>query len=124
MTPASLDAVFAALADPTRRAILARLASGERTVGELARPFTMSLPAVSRHLKVLEQASLVVKTRAGQTRRCRLNPARLGEAAEWLAFYRRFWSESFDRLAKHLRNAGKSKEAAHGTSRQTRRRKK
>jgi DNA-binding transcriptional ArsR family regulator len=124
MTPVGLDATFAALADPTRRAILARLAAGERTVGELARPFAMSLPAVSRHLKVLEQASLVVKTRAGQTRLCRLNPARLGEAAEWLAFYQRFWGESFDRLAKHLRNTRKSKEGIHGSARQPRHRRK
>lgn len=124
MTPASLDSTFAALADPTRRAILARLAAGEQTVGELARPFAMSLPAVSRHLKVLERASLVVKTREGQTRRCRLNPATLGEAAEWLAFYQRFWGESFDRLAKHLSRSRKPKESTHGAPGQSRRRKK
>ena len=97
-----LDLTFAALADPTRRAILAQLASGEATVGELAEPFTISLPAVSRHLKVLEQASLIDRRRDGQTRRCRLNPGPLNDAAEWLAFYRRFWGASLDRLASHL----------------------
>lgn len=97
-----LDLTFAALADPTRRAILAQLASGEATVGELAEPFAISLPAVSRHLKVLEQASLIERRRDGQTRRCRLNAAPLNDASEWLAFYRRFWSASLDHLASHL----------------------
>lgn len=103
MAPAALDQTFAALADPTRRAILARLAAGEATVNELAEPFAISLPAVSRHLKVLERASLIVRRRDGQHRRCRLNGASLSAAAEWLEFYRRFWSESLDRLAEHLR---------------------
>jgi DNA-binding transcriptional ArsR family regulator len=97
-----LDLTFAALSDPTRRAILAQLASGEATVGELAKPFAISLPAVSRHLKVLEQASLIERRRDGQTRRCRLDPRPLGDAVEWLSFYRRFWSASLDRLAVHL----------------------
>ena len=108
MTPApSLDLTFAALADATRRAILLRLVEGERTVNELAAPFEISLPAISRHLKVLEQASLIVRTRDGQHRRCRLNAAALRDVTEWLEFYRRFWSDSFDRLAAHLRRRRK-----------------
>jgi len=102
MALAALDQTFAALADPTRRAILARLASGEASVNELAQPFAISLPAVSRHLKVLERAALIERRRDGQHRLCRLNGAPLSEAADWLAFYRRFWSESLDRLAEHL----------------------
>ena len=97
-----LDLTFAALADPTRRAILAQLAAGEATVGELAEPFAISLPAVSRHLKVLEHAALIVRRRDGQTRRCRLDPRPLNDAAKWLAFYREFWGASLDRLATHL----------------------
>jgi DNA-binding transcriptional ArsR family regulator len=120
----NLDATFAALADPTRRAILARLATGECTVNQLAAPFQISLPAVSRHLKVLEQASLIVKFREGRHRRCRLEPRALERAADWLAFHRRFWNESFDRLAVHLRHPRTRKEPSHGPSRQTRRRKK
>jgi DNA-binding transcriptional ArsR family regulator len=105
MSPAVLDATFAALADPTRRAILAHLARGEATVGEIALPFAISLPAVSRHLKVLEHASLIARRRDGQYWRCRLNGAPLAEAADWIDFYRAFWSESLDRLAAHLRTA-------------------
>jgi DNA-binding transcriptional ArsR family regulator len=93
-----LSAILAALADPTRRAILARLASGEATVSELAAPFDMSLPAVSRHLKVLEAAGLVQRGRAAQWRPCRLEPEPLREVAGWLESYRRFWDESLDRL--------------------------
>lgn len=122
--PADLDSTFAALADPTRRAILARLAAGERTVGELAAPFDISLPAISRHLKVLERASLIVKLRDGQHRRCRLDRLALDRAADWLEFHRRFWNESMDRLAIHLRKPRKSKEPAYGQSRKARRRKK
>jgi DNA-binding transcriptional ArsR family regulator len=103
MVPTALDQTFAALADPTRRAILARLAAGEASVNELAEPFDISLPAVSRHLKVLEHADLIVRRRDGQHRLCSLNGAPLSKAAEWLDFYRRFWSESLDRLAEHLR---------------------
>ena len=102
MPPAALDATFAALADPTRRAILARLARGEATVNELAQPFAISLPAVSRHLKVLERAALITRRVDGQHRRCRLNGVPLEAASDWLAFYRRFWSGSLDRLAEHL----------------------
>jgi DNA-binding transcriptional ArsR family regulator len=102
-----LDATFAALSDPTRRAILARLASGEATVGELAEPFQISLPAISRHLKVLEEASLIERKRDGQRKRCRLKPDALASAREWLDFHQRFWSGSLDRLAEHLK--GKTK---------------
>ena len=98
-----LNATFAALADPTRRAILARLASGEASVSELAEPFEMSLPAVSKHLKVLERAGLITRGRAAQWRPCRLEAAPLKDAAEWLEEYRRFWEESFDRLEDYLR---------------------
>jgi DNA-binding transcriptional ArsR family regulator len=123
MTEASnLDGTFAALADPTRRAILARLALGEATVNELAAPFAISLPAVSRHLKVLEHAALIVRTRDGKHRRCRLNAHGLSEAAEWIAFYRRFWNDSFDRLSRQLRVSRKFREKIHGKSRQAKRR--
>jgi DNA-binding transcriptional ArsR family regulator len=108
MSP-SLDRTFAALADPTRRAIIARLALGEATVNEVAAPFDVSLPAISRHLKVLEQASLIERLRDGQHRRCRLNAAALRDATEWLEFYRQFWGDSFDRLAAHLRRPRRSR---------------
>jgi len=116
----SLDRTFAALADPTRRAILLRLADGERTVNELAAPFEISLPAVSRHLKVLEQAALITRIRDGQHRRCRLNPPALESAADWLAFHKRFWSESFDRLDEDLRRTRKTQENPHGRDGNTR----
>ena len=116
----ALDLTFAALADPTRRAILARLAGGDATVSELATPFAISLPAISRHLKVLETASLISRAREGQTRRCRLNPAPLSEAAEWIDFHRRFWTASLDRLAAHLAT-GKGK-PSHGKPRKPGRR--
>lgn len=93
-----LDHTFAALADPTRRAILARLAQGEATVGALAEPFAISLPAISRHLKVLEQALLISNERRGKQRLCRLRPEALAGAAEWIDFHRHFWSASLDRL--------------------------
>jgi DNA-binding transcriptional ArsR family regulator len=98
MTPAGLDATFAALADPTRRAILARLAAGEASVRELAAPFAMSQPAVSKHLKVLERAGLVSGARDAQRRPRRLVAQPLAEANEWLERYRRFWEESYARL--------------------------
>ena len=97
-----LSTTFAALADPTRRAILARLAQGEATVNELAEPFAMSLPAVSKHLKVLERAGLISRGRSAQWRPCRLDPGPLRDAAGWLEHYRRFWDESFDRLERYL----------------------
>lgn len=97
-----LSATFSTLADPTRRAILARLALGEATVNELAEPFAMSLPAISRHLKVLERAGLIARGREAQWRPCRLNAAPLKDAANWLEHYRRFWDEGFDRMAAYL----------------------
>jgi DNA-binding transcriptional ArsR family regulator len=98
MTPARLDATFAALADPTRRAILARLASGEASVNELAEPFAMSQPAISKHLKVLERAGLISRGRDAQRRPCLLEAAPLAEANEWLESYRQFWEDNFLRL--------------------------
>jgi DNA-binding transcriptional ArsR family regulator len=98
-----LSTTFAALADPTRRAILARLAHGEATVNELAEPFPISLQAVSKHLKVLERAGLIARGRTAQLRPSRLQGSALGQAAGWLEDYRGFWDESFDRLAEHLR---------------------
>lgn len=98
-----LSTTFAALADPTRRAILAKLASGETSVKELAQPFDMSLPAISKHLKVLENAGLVTKGREAQWRPCRLNAEPLKEVLDWVEKYRQFWEESFDRLDDYLR---------------------
>ena len=98
-----LSTTFAALADPTRRAILARLALGETSVTELAAPFEMSLPAVSKHLKVLERAGLISRGREAQWRPCRLEAAALKNVDEWLEHYRRFWEASFDRLDEYLR---------------------
>jgi DNA-binding transcriptional ArsR family regulator len=97
-----LSTTFAALADPTRRAILARLATGEASVKELAGPFRMSLPAVSKHLKVLQRAGLIVRSRRAQWRPCRLRAAPLRDAADWMERYRQFWEESFDRLDVYL----------------------
>jgi DNA-binding transcriptional ArsR family regulator len=107
-----LDATFAALADPTRRAILARLAAGEASVTELAEPFAMSQPAISKHLKVLERARLISRGRDAQRRPCRLAAAPLGEAAVWLEGYRRFWEESFERLddlLEEMKSAARTK---------------
>ena len=103
MSPDRLSATFAALADPTRRAILARLASGETSVTKLAEPFDMSLPAVSKHLKVLENAGLVARGRDAQWRPCRLQATPLKGVADWVEHYRRFWEESFDRLDSYLK---------------------
>ena len=102
MSPDRLSLTFSALADPTRRAILARLISGEVSVTELAEPFAMSLPAVSKHLKVLERAGLIARSREAQWRPCRLEAGPLRDAADWLEHYRRFWEQSFDRLADYL----------------------
>jgi DNA-binding transcriptional ArsR family regulator len=102
MSSDRLSITYAALADPTRRAILARLASGEASVTELAEPFDMSLPAVSKHLKVLERAGLIARGRRAQWRPCRLEPGPLKDAADWLGHYRRFWEESFVRLDEYL----------------------
>ena len=103
MSSDRLSTTFAALSDPTRRAILARLASGETSVTELAAPFEMSLPAISKHLKVLERAGLIARGREAQWRPCRLEAGPLKDAADWLEHYRRFWEESFDRLDDYLR---------------------
>lgn len=100
--PDHLSATLAALADPTRRAILARLALGETAVTELAEPFAMSLPAVSKHLKVLERAGLIARGREAQWRPCRLQAAPLKDVAEWIEGYRRFWEQSLDRLEDYL----------------------
>ena len=99
-----ISTTFAALADPTRRAILARLSGGEASVTELAAPFEMTLPAVSKHLKVLERAGLIARGREAQWRPCRLQAGPLKDADEWLESYRRFWEESFDRLEDYLRD--------------------
>ncbi len=98
-----LSTTFAALADPTRRAILARLCVGESSVTELAKPFAMSLPAISKHLKVLERADLIARGRDAQWRPCRLEAKPLREASDWIEHYRRFWEESLDRLEDYLR---------------------
>jgi DNA-binding transcriptional ArsR family regulator len=101
--PDRLSVIFAALADPTRRAILARLAEGEATVTELAEPFDISLPAISRHLKVLENAGLISRSRSAQWRSSRLEAAPLREATAWMERYRRFWDDNFTRLDAHLK---------------------
>ena len=108
-----LSITFAALADPTRRAILARLATGERAVTELAAPFEMSLPAVSKHLRVLERAGLIARGRDAQWRPCRLEPGPLKEVAEWADRYRVIWEQRFDRLDTYLQHL-KAKEKKHG----------
>jgi DNA-binding transcriptional ArsR family regulator len=110
-----LSTTLAALSDPTRRAILSRLAGGEATVTELAAPFAMSMPAVSRHLRVLEHAGLITRGREAQWRPCRIAAAPLKEVADWLAHYQRFWTESLDRLDEYLRDAQKKeKKYGHG----------
>jgi len=116
----ALSATFAALADPTRRAILALLASGEASVGELAAPFDISAPAVTRHLKVLQRAGLITQGRQAQWRPCRLAAQPLREVAEWVAPYRQFWDERLDRLDDHLRalQSTAPKEIPHGKRRQ------
>ena len=119
MSPDRLSSTFAALADPTRRAILARLASGERSVNELAEPFEMSLPAVSKHLKVLESAGLITRGRDAQWRPCRLEAQPLKEVSNWVERYRKFWEQSFDRLDAYLRQV-QAKEKKGGISRATR----
>jgi DNA-binding transcriptional ArsR family regulator len=113
MRPDHLSATFSALADPTRRAILARLARGEANVAELAKPFAMSQPAISKHLKVLERAGLISRGREAQFRPCRLEARRLAEANEWMERYRVFWEESFDRLDGFLEEL-KKEEKSHG----------
>jgi len=124
----NLDATFAALADPTRRAILARLARGETSVTDLAKPFAMSMPAVSKHLKVLEGAGLITRSREAQWRPCRIEPRALKEVDDWLEHYRRFFEESLDRLDAYLKElqAGeasskrKKQDGKHGRKKQPR----
>src|SRR5262245_21467025 len=113
MATDSLSTIFAALADPTRRAILARLAEGAATVKELSAPFAMSGPAVSKHLRVLERAGLIARGRAAQWRPCRLEAAPLKEVADWAENYRRFWEETYERLDEYLEHL-KEKERNHG----------
>ncbi|GIW05492.1 MAG: transcriptional regulator [Dehalococcoidia bacterium] len=115
MTDDRLSIVFAALADPTRRAILARLSQGEATVTELAKPFAMTLPAITKHLKVLERAGLIARGRDAQWRPARLQAAPLKEASDWLGAYRRHWEERFDRLDAYLREL-QGKEQQHDPS--------
>src|SRR5579863_3175637 len=107
MTPDHLSTTFGALADPTRRAILARLASGEASVTELGEPFEMSMPAISKHLKVLERAGLIARGREAQWRPCRLEAGPLKDVADWIGHYRRFWERSLDRLDDYLREMKK-----------------
>jgi DNA-binding transcriptional ArsR family regulator len=113
-----LSNTFAALADPTRRAILARLISGEASVTQLAQPFDMSLPAVSKHLKILERAGLISRGREAQWRPCRLDAGPLKEVADWTENYRRFWTESLDRLDDYLHEL-KKEEKTHGRKHRT-----
>ena len=113
MSEKALNATFAALADPTRRAILARLALGDASVNELAEPFAMSLPAVSKHLKVLERARLITRGREAQWRPCRLEAEPLRAVADWVHHYRRFWEQHLDRLDDYLQEL-KAKEKKHG----------
>jgi len=112
MPSADLSIVFSALADPTRRAILARLADGEAPVKDLAEPFALSGPAVTKHLKVLERAGLISRSRAGQQRPCRLEPRGLAPAADWLEHYRSMWEEALDRLGEHLKTVAAPSPAA------------
>ncbi|HLL47994.1 MAG TPA: metalloregulator ArsR/SmtB family transcription factor [Longimicrobiaceae bacterium] len=116
MPPDHLSTIFAALADPTRRAILARLSSGEASVTELAEPFDMSLPAVSKHLKVLERAGLIERGREAQWRPCRLRANPLREVDDWVEQYRRHWEESFDRLDEYLRKLKQKEKSDDGSS--------
>jgi DNA-binding transcriptional ArsR family regulator len=113
-TPDTLSTTFAALADPTRRAILARLAEGEATVTELAAPFDLSLPAISKHLKVLRRAGLIEQGRQAQWRPCRLTPEPLQDVADWVGQYRRHWEESFERLDAYLRELKDTQEQLKG----------
>ena len=112
-----LSTTFAALSDPTRRAILARLASGQCSVSEIAEPFEMSLPAVSKHLKVLEKAGLIARGREAQWRPCRLDAGPLKEIHDWIEQYRQFWEESFDRLGEYLHEIQSKEKKKHARSR-------
>jgi DNA-binding transcriptional ArsR family regulator len=109
-SPEHLDRVFSALADPTRRAILERLSRSEASVTELAAPFEMSLPAISKHLRILEHAGLIVRERQGRIHHMRLSAAAMKDAAEWIAHYRRFWDDQFDNLAAYLGSPNEDKQ--------------
>jgi len=117
MTSDRLSATFAALADPTRRAILANLLLGERSVGELAEPFEMSMPAVSKHLRVLERAGLIVQRRDAQWRRCRIKGGPLKEVSDWTERYRQVWEERLDRLDEYLQQLNAKEKKSHGRKR-------
>ena len=110
-----LDELFAALANPVRRAILARLADGEANVNDLAAPFELSLPAISKHIKVLEHAGLVTRSRRAQFRPCAINPARLAEVASWTEQYRHIWDDRFDRMADYVRDLQQTDDTKDGT---------
>jgi DNA-binding transcriptional ArsR family regulator len=112
ITEERLDAAFAALADPTRRAIVSRLARGDATVGELAAPFTMSLPAISKHLKVLERSGLISRGRDAQFRPCHLEVEALDQTLDWITLHRRVWNERFDKLDAHLREIQRTEQRA------------
>ncbi len=116
MAQDQLSVIFAALADPTRRAILTRLADGDATVTELAEPFSISLPAISRHLKVLQRAGLISRSRSGQWLSSTLEAAPLKEATDWMERYRQFWDASLDRLDAHLRRVQQDRAASEGTA--------
>ena len=122
MSPDQLSTTFSALADPTRRAILARLAAGEASVTELADPFKVSMPAISRHLKVLERAGLIARGREAQWRPCRLEAGRLQDVAAWVENYRQFWEQSLDRLDDYLRKLKKLSKKEQKHARKQRRR--
>src|SRR5437773_1912177 len=118
MPPDHLSATFAALADPTRRAILSHLISGEASVTELAEPFEMSMPAISKHLKVLERAGLIARGREAQWRPCRLDAGPLKDVDDWVERYRRFWEQSFDRLESYLQELQRKDKRKNGRKRQ------
>lgn len=117
MPPDQLSTTLSALADPTRRAIFARLAIGEASVTDLAEPFEISMPAIFRHLKVLERARLIVRGRKAQWRPCRLEAVPLRDVADWVESYRQYWKQSFDRLEHHLNELKKKQEKKHGRKR-------
>jgi DNA-binding transcriptional ArsR family regulator len=118
MAPDQLSTTFGALADPTRRAILARLAKGQASVTEIAEPFDMSLPAISKHLKVLEHAGLIARGREAQWRPCRLEAGPLKDVDDWVERYRRFWEQSFDRLETYLQELQRKDKRKNGRKRQ------
>ena len=123
MSPDRLSRVFAALADPTRREILSRLSTGTRSVGELAEPHDMSLPAISKHLRVLERSGLIARTRDAQWRPCQLQAAPMKEAVDWMEQYRQFWEQSFDRLDAYLQQLQAKPEQPHAVQKKPKQKK-